>query len=477
MTRPRVLVVAYHFPPIGGSGVQRALKLARYLPDAGWKVHVLTTGHTHYPLLDPGLGDELGEEVVVHRVRGLDPGGLAATIGKRLERHGVTATAPSGPSGVTENRIFWRLEKLYGRLRLPEPEMLWVRAATRAARRLIAEHGIDAVVTTSPPHSTQWIGRNLRHLTGIPWIADLRDPIIDNFGYRPATRRADRYWHRLERTVALDSTRVIVTCPEAADCLRRRYPAAPTGNFATITNGYDPADRPTLQGPPARRNERFVISHVGAFYRAQTLQPLLDAVRQLVARRPDLQPGFTLRLVGSISADQRQLLRSADDAFLQVVGYRSHGQAIAEMARADALFLMTPAHPAGRNCIPAKLFEYLAFGGHVIALVHDKSSTARILTEAGNTTLVNHGDPNGLAHAMERGFDRWAAGAWDRERNIAFVRRFQRDALAREFAAVLSACLEGRPAPRHGCIACETLAETTAPQVRRAEPVAMGGPA
>ncbi len=466
ITRPSVLIVACHFPPIGGSGVQRALKLARHLPDAGWNVHVLTTGHTHYPLLDPSISDELGEDVVVHRVRGLDPGGLAATLGDPLGHRRVSAGTPAGPSSGIEDRIYWRLERLCGRFRLPEPETLWIRAATRAARRIIAEHHIDAVLTTSPPHSTQWIGRRLNRLTGIPWIADLRDPIVDNFGYRPQTRRIDRYWHRLERAVALDATRVVVTCPEAGECLRRRHPAAPAERFATITNGYDPTDRPAADEhcgtgvPPVesqvKRERRFVISHIGAFYRAQTLQPLLDAVRQLTARRPDLLSKLTLRLVGSISVDQRRLLRGADDAFLQIVGYRPHREAVAEMADADALFLMTPAHEAGRNCIPAKTFEYLAFGGHIIALIHGRSSTARILAEAGNTTRVEHGDATDLAIAIEERFDRWTTGEPPQKRNTRFVEQFRRDALAREYAAVLTACLERGSGLRHRHLACES---------------------
>ncbi len=477
MARPNVLIVAYHFPPIGGSGVQRALKLARYLPDSGWKVHVLTAGHTHYPLLDASLGDELGEEVVVHRVRGLDPGGLAATLAHRLGRPFATKSSTDSPSSVLEDRIYWRLDKLCGRLRLPESETLWNRAATREARRIIAEYDIDAVVTTSPPHSTQWIGRHLNRLTGIPWIADLRDPIIDNFGYRPATKRADQYWHRLERAVAFDATRVVVTCPEAADCLGRRYPAVPTERFATITNGYDIADRPAENHSLEQHRNRFTISHVGAFYRAQTLEPLLNAVRQLVARRPDLLSRLTLRLVGSLSADQRRLLRDGDDAFLEIVGYRSHGEAIAEMAGADALFLMTPAHEAGRHCIPAKTFEYLAFGGPIIAMVHDRSSTARIVAEAGNATFVEHGDPEGLARALEGGFDHWAAGEPTPNRNMAFVRQFRRDTLSREYAGILSACLQANPGFRHGHATCETTAETAVPQCCTAEPLATGGPA
>ncbi len=116
MVDREVLLVTYRFPPLGGSGVQRALKLARYLPDAGWRVHVLTAGHTHYPLIDatlngePGDGHDHGlssENVQVHRVLGYEPGGIAATACRWMGRRAAAQTAGEAPS--LENRLFWRL--------------------------------------------------------------------------------------------------------------------------------------------------------------------------------------------------------------------------------------------------------------------------------------------------------------------------------------------------------------------------------
>ncbi|MFQ5500825.1 MAG: glycosyltransferase [Phycisphaerae bacterium] len=508
MTDRDLLLVAYHFPPFGGSGVQRALKLARYLPETGWRVHVLTAAHAHYPLLDESLNDELGPNVQVHRVSGYEPGAIAASLCRSRRDE---SNEPSSPT-LLENRIYWRLNRGCDLLHLPETEMLWIGPAVRAARKIINKHAIRAVVTTSPPHSIQRVGRELQRRLGIPWIADLRDPILDAFVYDPPTSRADRYWCRLEKMIVSEADRVVVTCPDLADRLQDRYQSAPPCRFTTITNGYDPGDysapeksvhneshlntpiatatpcgtgfqlapgchayttRPFGAGKHADHRgsdkcatdsnsaicgiefqrvqglqkgnsklKRFRLGSVGVFYRAQTIQPILKAVRAMLSAQPNLTRQFEFRVVGTLSAEQRKHLRESDDTFLTLTGQQTHAKAVAEMAAMDSLFLMTPDHPGGRYCIPAKTFEYLAFGGHILALVHPDTALERILREAGNVTIGYHGETAALQSAILKQIERWAGGCPNEHRDMRALRRFRRDTLATEFAGLLNACTE-----------------------------------
>lgn len=443
-----MLLVTYQFPPIGGSGVQRAVKLARYLPESGWRARVLSAGHTHYPLLDPVLTHELGPDVSVHRTCGMEPAAVASTICRHLGREPALA----GHSSALEDRIFWRLQGMFGRLPLPETEMLWIPSAIRRARALVQRHGIEAVVTTSPPHSTHLVGLTLKRRLGLPWVADLRDPILDNFAYDPTTRLADRFWRWIERTVLHSADHVVVTCPELAERFLSRYPELNAEHISTITNGFDPADRPAARTvPTGPRTGRFVLSYVGAFYRDQTIEPMLLAIRSLRARRSDIAAELSFRLVGSLSRSQRRFLQAGDAVFFDDLGYRTHGEAIEEMARADVLLLATPASDGGRLCIPAKTFEYLAFGRHVIALVHEDTEMAKILADAGNVTLVSQAKPVELERAIERCYDAWRAGGLCEPRNHRVLERFRRDRLAAEFAKVLdrsTGATAARTAPR-----------------------------
>jgi glycosyltransferase involved in cell wall biosynthesis len=439
MALRNLLLVSYHYPPMGGSGVQRALKLARYLPNAGWRAHVLTAGHAHYPLIDASLSDAAVPELHVHRVRGMEPGGLAASLCRQLY---VGLSAPRWVERL-EQRLYWRLDRACSRQLLPEKELLWAPSAIRRARKLIGRHGIEVIVTTSPPLSAHLVGLWLRRRLGVPWVADLRDPILDNFAYDPATRLVDRSFRWIERSVVKQADHCVVTCPELALRLSERYGPSAHGRFTTITNGYDDAD---AQDAPVRgHGERFVLAHVGALYRQQSIEPVLQAIRRLLKRRGDVERQLELRLVGSVAAAQMTALRDKGGRFLNHVGYQDHRAAVQEMAAADALILMTPSTDGGRLCIPAKTFEYLAFGGHIIAVVHHDTALSRLLGEAGNVTLVEPHDAQGLENAIEARFDAWQAGSRNEHRCAEAVRRYRRDRLAGEYARLLETLVDGRP--------------------------------
>ena len=68
MQQRTVLVIAYHFPPGGGPGVQRVLKHVTYLREMGWRPVVLTVENGDFPARDDA--DWAGHiDVVVDRGR------------------------------------------------------------------------------------------------------------------------------------------------------------------------------------------------------------------------------------------------------------------------------------------------------------------------------------------------------------------------------------------------------------------------
>ena len=400
MDAPRKLViVTQQFPPVGGSGVQRAGKLAQYLPASNWQPHILTAAFPRYPLLDESLLDDLAPTTPVHRVAGSDP----ASIAGRIARLGRRVLPGAIDWQKLDDRLYWRLSRWVGHARLHEAEQLWVRAASRAAIHLVREHQIEAIITTSPPHSVQRVGAAVARAVGIPWIADLRDPITDHFAYAPRAAAEHRHWLRLERAVVENATRVVVTCDDLAERLLDRWPGLSPGRIATITNGHDPADAPVRRRAD---DGRFRLAYVGRFYREQSIRPILEAIRRLRRARLDAAT-IELHLVGAISAGDRRHLSPADAEFLRERGYLPHRAALAELADADALLWLTPRNVGGRLCIPGKTFEYLAFGGPIIAWTQRGTHAERLLAEASGVALVRGENPDELATAIAEQFDRW----------------------------------------------------------------------
>lgn len=434
------LLISYHFPPLGGSGVQRALKLAKYLPDSDWHAHVICAAHQHYPVSDASLRDEIGPEASVYPTLGWDAGSLAARFGRQLGLVWKNREA----THAWENRLYWRLERWQGRLPLPEQELSWIPSAIARAREVARRFPIDAVVTTSPPNVSHYIGRHLKRRLGMPWIADLRDPIVDNFAGDPHAGLEQRFRRSIERMILHGADRVVVTCPELGDRLHERYADLPDTKIRMIPNGYDAADVQLVAAEPADR-DRFTMTYVGAFYRQQTIAPILDGLRLLRRERPDAAEKLRFRIVGTMSAPQRALLKDDDAAYIEVVGYRPHAEAIGEMSAADALVLTTPANEGGRYCIPAKTFEYFAFGRHIVAGVHRGTAVEDWLRRAGDCTIVAEPTAQAWKAAIEKAFDAWLTETSEKPRDKAFVESFRRDRLAAQFAELLDDCVDGRP--------------------------------
>jgi len=431
----RVLIITHQWPPVGGSGVQRAVKLAKYLSRAGVQVHVLTAAHPRYSLMDPTLIEDVPLEVAVHRVSGWDPASIAgrmADVARQL--------APAGGNWTgLEDRVYWRASRLTCRLGTVEQEKGWVRAAVRAAATIIRDHSIDAVVTTSPPHSVQHVGAQLAKDTGIPWIADIRDPITGHFAYSPRSLREDQYWRQIEWAVIRHARRVVVTCDDLARDWAHRLEAVPGDLVSTITNGFDPDDQPVRRRLP---DGRFRLTHVGRFYRQQSIKPLLAAIRQLRARRPEAA-SLELHIVGAISNGDRANLLPEDKAFIREQGYLTHHAALAELADADSLFLMTPSNAGGRLCIPGKTFEYLAFGGPIAALVHPGTHAGELLRGQSEVECASHDYPNTLGRVLERQLDAWLTSSASTRPTIRRTSAFEWGHLAADYIDVLRCAVAG----------------------------------
>ena len=429
LTPTRILLVSYQYPPCGGSGVQRPAALARYWARAGADVHVLTANHNHFPLHDKCLYDGTDEGVQIHRVGGCDPGGLAARL------FPACAAQRDGWRFKLQQRAYWRLQPFAEKHAVLGSESWWVHAATRAARRIIREHRIDAIVTTSPPHAIQQVGARIQQKMGIPWIADLRDPIIDNFGYIPRSQSAHDRWVQLEIQTVTQAAHVVVTCDDYGAHLRAKYQLAHPA-ITCITNGYESEALQRGTNGTAKR-EMFTLSHVGAFYHSQSPQALLAAFRALREEDSDFRRCFRLRLVGSIARHLEDLFEQADDEFVECRGYVDHDAAKQAMHDSNALFLMTPDHAYGRFCYPGKTFEYLATDRPVLGLVHRDSSLMTLLRTAGGVDVACHQDIEGIQRVLRTLFQNWQRGSCNVSRDAGFVRQFDRDPLARRYLELI----------------------------------------
>jgi glycosyltransferase involved in cell wall biosynthesis len=181
MTKRNLLLVSYTFPPFGGVGVHRALSLAKYLSALGWNIHVITARNPSAVGSDPQLLKQLPESVSVHRTWTLDlPFAFKKALKKAASGGGAapaeTAPKPAAERGVEARTLKSRLVQAVKDFLSPDPQVLWLPFATRAAARIVRRHDIQVVLVTVPPYSSLRIGTALKkRFPGVALVSDIRD--------------------------------------------------------------------------------------------------------------------------------------------------------------------------------------------------------------------------------------------------------------------------------------------------------------
>jgi glycosyltransferase involved in cell wall biosynthesis len=393
----RALIVSYYFPPAGGGGVQRVLKLCKHLPAFGWDVDVLAPDDPKWVAHDPGLAAEIPSGTVVHRARYRGPSD---------ERPAADVLA-----GATGLRRAATRAGLYGRqLLLPDPRVVWVPDAARAAVRIVRERSASVVLTTSPPSSAHLIGNLVARRTGVPWVADLRDSLLANphRRYERRTVRAKRavLEATARRTFARVSALTAVTETIADEARSLAPPGTPS---AVISNGCDFDEFAGLAYEPS---DRLRILHAGFFFGVRSPRPFFEALARLLADRPELRGTIEARFVGGFRTADREWAGTLGlGETLRIDGFLPHDRALAAMKAADALLLLIPrAGGLGRSVLSGKLFEYLAAERPVLALVPPEGIAADLLRSTGLARIADPDDVAAIRAQLEELVGAWRAG-------------------------------------------------------------------
>jgi glycosyltransferase involved in cell wall biosynthesis len=382
----KVLLVTMYFPPAGGGGVQRSLKLAQYLPALGVETHVLAPDDPKWVHRDPEL--RVPTQAWIHRARYLGP---------QARKPAEELRAADGlERAVLQARITAR------RLLLPDASVTWNLTAIPAAIRIVRREGIDAVITTSPPPSVHFVGAAVQRATGVRWIADLRDPIVANQHRRDDTTAARARQAANEQVAKLVARRAdAVTCVSEAIAAEARELGA-RGDVRVIANGCDFDDFAGLEYSPA---ERFRITHAGSFFGKRDPRPFLQAFR-------DADLDAVARFVGDFRASDREWAESLGlGDRLELVDYLPRRESLRYQRDSEALLLLVPdAGGRGKGVLSGKVFEYIAAGRPILAAVPPDGAAAQLIRETGAGLVAAPDDVDAIRAALVELHSRFADG-------------------------------------------------------------------
>ena len=372
----KVLLVTLYFPPAGGGGVQRPLKLAQYLPALGIETHVLAPSGLNWIHEDAEL--RAPTQAWVHRARYLGPKGRKPAE----ELHGTEGLERALVQASLAGR----------RLLVPDESVTWNLTAIPAAIRIARRHGIDAVLTTSPPGSVHLVGAAVKRATGARRLSDLRDSIVAH-----PHRRGESAAVRLKERMAGGVARLVARSADAVSCVSEAIAEEvrglePRGPVVTIPNGCDFDD---FAGLAYRPGERFRITHTGSFFGKRDPRPFLQALY-------DSGLDAVARFLGDFrSSDREWAAELGLGDRLELIPYAPRVESLELQRDSDALLLLIPeAGGRGKGVLSGKVFEYLASGRPILAAVPPDGAAAELIRETGAGVVVPPDDVDALKAAL-----------------------------------------------------------------------------
>ena len=436
-----ILFIAYHFPPAGGAGVQRSQKFVRYLPAEGFLPIVVTgpvgAGDRWSPG-DAALATELPSEVRVFRA----PGPIPQGNGRWSNRLGRWLGA-SNPFSE------W-----------------WIQAATPVASAAI--DGAKLIFATMSPFATAHVAGEVSRRTGIPWIADLRDPwALDEMQVYPSWIHRQLELRQMGQLLS-SAAGVIMNTPEATVALRNAFPAFQEKPVVTITNGYDAADFVGAEVP--RADGKFRIVHTGYLHTKLGLKLrnqralyqllggieggveiltrshviLLKAVAQWLSQRPEVARDLEIVFAGVTSGPDRAVVtNSALSSVIRFTDYVPHSESVQLVRTADLLFLPMHNLSAGRRSriVPGKTYEYMAAARPILAAVPE-GDARDFLQQSGVAFLCKPAGVEGMIRELDRVYSAWKNRAAIMKPDLEFISKFDRLRLTQELGGFFKQILK-----------------------------------
>ena len=425
----RVLIITYYWPPSGGSGVQRWLKMSKYLPENGWQPVIYTAEDAEYPVEDQSLMNDVAPEAEVIRRPIVEPYTfykkfLGIKKGEKVKAGFINDGAKK--TGWKENLSVW----LRGNLFIPDARCWWIRPSVRFLKRYLKEHPVDAIISTGPPHSMHLIAKELHKKFNIPWVADFRDPWTDIDFYKDLklTRRSDRKHHRLERQVLSEATRVVTVGWDCAKGLENHG----ANNVAVITNGYDFFD---TSNENYLKTSILTMSHIGIIGANRNPEMFWEAISEL-----DIP--MKIRLIGQIDNSVIESIKRHNiENYVEIIPYIPHNQVIEEQQKSDVLLLFVNNTPNAKGILTGKLFEYIASGRPILSIGPENGDSARILNETQSGVTVDFNDKEKMKSVIRDLVKKYNDNQLITRHN-EMVEKYSRRNLTKDFVKLLNETLK-----------------------------------
>ena len=401
----KVLLISYYWPPAGGPGSQRVLKFSKFLPQFGWKPSILTVRNGEYPYLDHSLEREILADCKVYSSWTVEP----FTLYKTLARKDPAAPLPVGqltqsPDNRNQKIFNWLRTNLF----LPDARIGWILPGYLTARKIIQSQEIQAVVSSSPPHSLQLIAYLIKKEFGLPWIADFRDPWTEIQYYQVSQRNtwAQRVDQFLEKQILRNTDHITTVSSHLGQGFRKKLIRRSAANkVSIIPNGWDPVDFKDDLKPDATK---FIMLHTGNLNATQNPAILFKSLQKLIETDPSFKKDLIIKFIGRIHDNILNTVTHCKlDRNIEYSSFLPHSQITREIQKAAILLSVVPDVPDNKGIVMSKNFEYIGSGRPILIFGPIDSDIAYIISEFTQSQIIDYEDMQSCIDFIANKYTAW----------------------------------------------------------------------
>ncbi len=407
---------------MGGSGVQRPLKFAKYLKEYGWNPIILCPEPGAYHTFDDSLDEELNNlELELHRVKASTPFHFLA--GKRTKKELSISDS--------KTRFFRKISKL---VFYPDNKKGWIEPAIKKGVEIIEKKDVRLIFSTAPPFSNHIIGRDLKKRTNLPLVLDYRDSWTQNHFMTDLSGWQRRIMERMEASCLKEANGVVGLDDFMLYQMKLQNSDKKT-KFEVIPHGFDPEDFENDESTSfSKKKGKLNILYSGLFYEANQPDLFLQAIKKIFEEHPEWVHSIHLHFQGGLDKRITTFIQKLGlSNHVSDYGYVNHKLAVQNIQKADLLWMISNFSPELKQIKSGKLFEYFGTGKPVLGLIHE-GVAAELLDQYGAGFRANPDSLKAISAQIEAIMKLWESDSLPKA-NDEFVQKFDRRKLTKELAS------------------------------------------
>lgn len=411
MSKNKILVISYFFPPHKGAGVQRPLRLVDQLVAHDWDVSVVSS--YSYSSADLSLHDKISHSVNVYRYH--DP------IEKLL-------------FSQTKFSVF--LRKVFSFLLFPDRNIFWAFCNKKKVIDLLRKGEFQILYVTVGPFASAFLGFYLKlKFPNIKFILDYRDawsknPSLNTKKFKPLFFYLTPLFEKFINSFTDLITTVSLPLAQDLICSDRK-------KIHVLYNGYDPLDFKDFK---KLTNGCYNIFYSGSLYFERNpdlfLEPFEVFLKKISKSDQEL---ITLTFIGESESEYLlKLKNSLTPAIkLSISSYVSHKELLRYAEYASLCLLLIDKVKGSKGVVTGKIFEYLNFSAPILAIVPSDGAASEIIKKSKTGFVFNPGEHHEIINFLLNDFNDWKSDpfrtSFNSKKDLNYIKSFSSAEIFKKF--------------------------------------------